>query len=82
MVDRSIVERCMQSVSVDLLQAKTHALCVDGTSATRKSSMMLSTGRPVRKVSIAFYNNNKNYRSVSLKCLSFLGSVVREFCEH
>ena len=45
-----IVEICKCRVNTREFIAPTHTLCVDGTSATRKSSVLTMTGYPVTKV--------------------------------
>lgn len=55
MIASEIIERCETMVDGASLTAPTHALCVDGTSATRKSSMLTATEMPVRKVGHRVY---------------------------
>lgn len=78
---QQVIDICNASVNRELLTAQNCTLCVDGTSCTKKTSILASTGRLVNKVSKmhnfrnpdSFFPSQLGYISLGVKSLRYNG---------
>lgn len=80
MINEQILKACCLSVDSSLLTGSSHALCVDGTSAARKSSILAATNRPIRKVQ--WYAHSMNANTYFPSTIGYVASgLIGQHCE-